>query len=501
MAKRPDSCLQRTSTAKTAGGPTIFLLEELGDARMRHAQLKKYVQEAIEIVEKSDKRDHIFEVAGHLLHGIPDTLFKMEKALDAAAMAGARLDYEEIKQTLKPEKADELEDVLKDIRLHYPQQRRSQEPPMTPKQAAEQLLAMAEETQSTGQVPLAKVMTLLAAVEGDEVVKTASAETVASSFVLWANAMRQDPKRGELAARLRNLIGQEIQATPAQVAASIYQTASSREQVMEGFAKANPSMTDEQLEKAADMWEKHKDSLKKAHEAEPVLAAAPADIPDNVYDRHVDGIEKALKDIKAHLAKPAASRPYDDVATLFNEIRQTASVITRRMGKQASDVLVGEEEEHVAKFEEGKPADPTENMSPEDKATWWKKHEENKDNFKSASATWKKTASTNPWKVNAAINIRNQPLGNGVTREVLVKALFDGANTIFDCRGDVRAVWEALRDGADGLAARIGPLAGGDYKLAEAARQLATQINKWDHECGDVARELENFARGLKKLG
>jgi len=42
--------------------------------------------------------------------------------------------------------------------------------------------------------------------------------------------------------------------------------------------------------------------------------------------------------------------------------------------------------EELAKFEEGKPADPTQDMSPEDKAEWKKQHEIHKDNFKAAGA-------------------------------------------------------------------------------------------------------------------
>jgi len=39
----------------------------------------------------------------------------------------------------------------------------------------------------------------------------------------------------------------------------------------------------------------------------------------------------------------------------------------------------------LSRFEEGKPADPTENMSPEDAKKWWEEHEKNKDNFKTAA--------------------------------------------------------------------------------------------------------------------
>lgn len=52
------------------------------------------------------------------------------------------------------------------------------------------------------------------------------------------------------------------------------------------------------------------------------------------------------------------------------------------------------------KFEKGKPADPTENMSPEDAAEWERQNEENKDKFKSASGrqlSWRDGDRTAPW--------------------------------------------------------------------------------------------------------
>jgi len=42
-------------------------------------------------------------------------------------------------------------------------------------------------------------------------------------------------------------------------------------------------------------------------------------------------------------------------------------------------------EDVVSRFEEGKPADPTENMSPEDAKKWREEHQKNKDRFKEAA--------------------------------------------------------------------------------------------------------------------
>ena len=123
-----DACMRKDAgTSKEASGVLIYLVEELGDARLRAAQLKKYVKDALDLIEKSEHKDHFFEVAGNLLYGIPDVLMRLDKALDATALAAARLDYEEIKNGLRPEKADELESALNETRLRYLNRRSTSE--------------------------------------------------------------------------------------------------------------------------------------------------------------------------------------------------------------------------------------------------------------------------------------------------------------------------------------------------------------------------------------
>jgi hypothetical protein len=91
-------------TGRKEAGATVYLMEELGDARMRADQLTRYIDQAVKLIERSSHRDHFFEVAGHLIKSVPDTLFRLQKALQATALAANRLDTEEIKQDLRPEK-------------------------------------------------------------------------------------------------------------------------------------------------------------------------------------------------------------------------------------------------------------------------------------------------------------------------------------------------------------------------------------------------------------
>jgi len=107
------------STRRKAGA-TVYVQEELSDARLRTDQLKHMIVRALDMVNESEKSDYLYAVAGDLIYGIPDALTKLEKALDAAALAVNKIDYEEIRQTLRPEKVDELERVLDDVRVRIP---------------------------------------------------------------------------------------------------------------------------------------------------------------------------------------------------------------------------------------------------------------------------------------------------------------------------------------------------------------------------------------------
>lgn len=113
-------------------GVTVYLQEELSDARLRLDELKGYVARALELVHASNQRDHLYAVAGDIILAIPECVLKAERALEATAMAVNKIDYEELRQVLRPEKVDELERVLEDIRLKVP--RRTGKPsPRTPK--------------------------------------------------------------------------------------------------------------------------------------------------------------------------------------------------------------------------------------------------------------------------------------------------------------------------------------------------------------------------------
>jgi hypothetical protein len=214
-------------------------MEELTDARMRCDQLKRYVAQAVKMINNSEKRDHFFEVAGNLLYGIPEALFKLDKALDATALAASRLDYEELKQQLKPEKAEELEQVLNEVRIRHIDRR-------------------------------SDPATLLKGKTTMRVFKAASQDRIASALRKVADEVEAGVLHPTTASvRLYRVLMALSQTAEQALQAMAPFQADSREEVMEGFKDANPNLSQAELEEIADQWEKNKNVVKDKSAAAP----------------------------------------------------------------------------------------------------------------------------------------------------------------------------------------------------------------------------------------
>lgn len=108
------------SRRRVASGATSFVQEELARARNLTERVKRDVVRAIELVHASSARDHLYAVAGDVIYDAPRAVQELERALDAAAMAVNKIDYEELRQVIRPEKVDRLEEILDEVRIHIP---------------------------------------------------------------------------------------------------------------------------------------------------------------------------------------------------------------------------------------------------------------------------------------------------------------------------------------------------------------------------------------------
>jgi len=98
----------------------LYLQEELSDARLRTDELRRHIHKALAFVNACPEKDRIHAVCGDILQAVPVCLLKLEKALDAAALASNELDNAELRQELRPEKLSELEAVLDEVRIQLP---------------------------------------------------------------------------------------------------------------------------------------------------------------------------------------------------------------------------------------------------------------------------------------------------------------------------------------------------------------------------------------------
>lgn len=373
MTEPSDACLHRPGRQKKAGA-TLYLMEELGDARLRCDQLLRYLEEAVKLIEKSSHKDHFFEVAGHLITNIPDVAFRLQKALQAVALAADRLDYEEIKQELRPEKVEELERVLKDVRIR-PVQHRSFPPvganPMTPKQAATRLREIAKTARENGFVPLNELASLIHALDP----KRQAADTTASVSML-----------DKLADHLEGNTKQTVSRTQlATVLARIGMEAEFNEMLRQATTRSKTALA--------------------GGDSNPMLGSF-----DNMRTMAIQANRMAQGN-RWRMALMSLYSIVDEIGTVLVHLGETdtqKSEALKRQIRQAvpaamhmnrepgfgQDVSVTEgqgqftassaEEARRSRFEQGVPADPTENMNPGDAESWKVEHDKHKDNFKEA---------------------------------------------------------------------------------------------------------------------
>ncbi len=290
-----------TATVAKEAGISVYLMEELTDARLRCEQLKKFVSQAVRLINMSPHRDHFYEVAGDTIYGIPESLFKLDKALAATALAASRLDYEELKEQLKPEKVQELEDVLRDVRIRQIDRRSPfiQPKPDQPKTSAALSITDLNQLEDSLEDILAQAVQLKKSIppgqreDVDSILEDAKKALKKLKRVSSVNhnqgnsRMFKAASKSHVTGALRR-IADEIEGARippkeasyrlSMVRMALSQTAqeaveamgpiqaTTKEDVMDGFKKANPALTKDQLEEIAEHWDRNKDVVKEKHQ-------------------------------------------------------------------------------------------------------------------------------------------------------------------------------------------------------------------------------------------
>jgi hypothetical protein len=406
MAISTDGCLERTCRPKTASA-TVYLMEELGDARLRCDQLVRYLDEATKLIEQSPKKDELVEIAGHLIQGVPETAFKLQKALQAVALAADRLDYEELKQELRPEKVDELERVLQEARIRRVPHR-SEIPIMNPKQAAEALRNIVRLARDEGHMPIYDVAAFLGRLDSKGVTAAAeqsSADQLEKLAELLESPTQEPISRVRLAAIVRRIameatMDEAVRLSSEPKLTQQHMQLADAVEVKQKFKAENPDISDEALNEIARQWQKNKDVVKDK------TALVQNEGLVNLFDGIRDKAVMALRASQSGRWKPAVAQLIflvDDIGTILVQLGSTDTSKSEALKREIRSMLPGvsravDEMEPVvnastsaedakrSRFETDKPADPTVNMDSDAAKKWKDNTEEYGDKFKEASA-------------------------------------------------------------------------------------------------------------------
>ena len=464
---------------KEASALSVFMVEELGAARAYHARLKQYIEEALALVEKSGNRDHFFEVASHIVNGIPEALMGLEQALNSAALGAARFDYDDIMEHLPPGKGDNFEKSLEKVRIRRLTREaeehtaRSVPPPLPGSPAIQNkrkptrdmslhVKAMTAFNQYVRpRIKYEVARSLEQHVEStmsdfDKMRRGSTSGFYSSKFdrikppeadmgvwldrveealEAWYSSLQGTIRKAsimnakEAAERLEKFATQAettggvdsmaLAEFVGQLEAGKNRTASEGKalggalrdiaaSLREGGDEApSPLMVASILRRVmAENLDVSNFEERKAVKYMSIGTVYYQDTRNGEYYFLPESKQKNGK-LKGKMVDALQRTPRaknDSVGStefgLWQEAKDVPPKVMKALGKTASDQ--GDDnksaDEKEARFEEGKPADPTKNMSPEDAAKWKTEHEKNKDKFKTASDPWKAETKTDPWK-------------------------------------------------------------------------------------------------------
>lgn len=99
------------------GHSVPFIAEELAKARLSLEKLQRLVNQGLKIIDHEGVKEEATEVAGDLMRLIPETLFAVQQAINAASMGISRMDYDDLKEEVPQRKVRDFEQTLKDERI------------------------------------------------------------------------------------------------------------------------------------------------------------------------------------------------------------------------------------------------------------------------------------------------------------------------------------------------------------------------------------------------
>lgn len=95
-----------------------LLTEGVTSARLEAHRMKHLIERAVKLVEASEQRDHLYQVAGDIIQALPKRLTALEIDLDRTALALSKMGDEFLSARLPLEDKTMLDEAIEPAGVH-----------------------------------------------------------------------------------------------------------------------------------------------------------------------------------------------------------------------------------------------------------------------------------------------------------------------------------------------------------------------------------------------
>lgn len=102
--------MDRTAQAETQWA---LVASNIADAKLQAHHLRQLLARVKSLVESSDAKEHLYQVAGDLITSIPETFERLETQIDEAQLALAYMGRKQLRDKVSPEAKARIERAMR----------------------------------------------------------------------------------------------------------------------------------------------------------------------------------------------------------------------------------------------------------------------------------------------------------------------------------------------------------------------------------------------------
>ncbi len=99
---------------------SALLRKYVSDSRVNMIEIKKMTQRALDLINKSVKKDHFYMIAGDVIDQLPEKIIELEKNLMITSSILDKVDSDNVKTIIKPDEITKVEELVDNVRINVP---------------------------------------------------------------------------------------------------------------------------------------------------------------------------------------------------------------------------------------------------------------------------------------------------------------------------------------------------------------------------------------------